>query len=123
SVTLRIAAASLVCRDTWVSQKDLAKITKAALDDMLASKQHPMILFQSRTITQTAGQYTVDGDLTIRDVAKPARIVVSREGNRFRGESVIRLKDYNLKPPSAALGAVGTRNEMQFSFDLSASPK
>ena len=34
------------------------------------------------------------------------------------GRAVVRLKDYALKPPSAALGTIGTKNEMTVEFLL-----
>ena len=37
----------------------------------------------------------------------------------FRGDARIRLTDYGLKPPTAALGLVGTKDDMDFNFVLS----
>jgi hypothetical protein len=34
------------------------------------------------------------------------------------GHAVVRLKDYGLKPPTAALGTIGTKNEMTVEFSL-----
>jgi hypothetical protein len=42
-----IDSASIICRDTWVSGKDRAKILKVALDDMLAASKHPVLRFAS----------------------------------------------------------------------------
>jgi hypothetical protein len=36
------------------------------------------------------------------------------------GSGEVKLRDYGLKPPSAALGAIGTKNEMAVSFRLTA---
>ena len=38
----------------------------------------------------------------------------------FEGAATVRLTDYQLKPPSALLGAIGTKNEMTVSFTLKA---
>jgi hypothetical protein len=38
----------------------------------------------------------------------------------FQGSAKIKLTDFNLKPPKAALGAIGTKDEMSFSFVLKA---
>ena len=122
SVHLEIEAASAVCKDTWVSAGDLRKIQTAALNDMLAANRYPRLTFHSTRIVETApGRYDVEGSLTIRGVAKPAVIHVRVDAGRvprFEGESEIKLRDYGLKPPSAALGAVGTKNEMKVSFVL-----
>jgi polyisoprenoid-binding protein YceI len=121
-VTFQIDANSLVCKDTWVSQKDLVKVRKMALEEMLAAAKYPQIRFESNRVTaRSASEFTVDGMLTIRDRTKPARVTVERTAaGRWKGESRVKLTDYGLKPPGAALGLVGTKDEMTFAFDLEA---
>jgi hypothetical protein len=41
----------------------------------------------------------------------------------FRGTARVLLTDYGLKPPAAPLGAIGTKNEMEFSFSLELRPR
>jgi len=124
-VSFCIAAHSAVCRDTWVSAKDLRKIQEFALKDMLAADQHPDITFSSVSIRQIgSGRYEVLGNLAIRGRSRPARVEVALEVQEgggtlaITGSSVIRMKDYGLKPPSAALGTIGTKDEMSFTFRL-----
>ena len=55
--------------------------------------------------------------LTIRSIVKPALVIVTLNSSTpellmVEGRSEIRLKDFGLKPPTAGLGLVGTRNEM-----------
>ena len=40
----------------------------------------------------------------------------------IEGLARVRLTDFGLKPPTTALGAIGTRNEMAFHFVLTAAP-
>jgi hypothetical protein len=40
---------------------------------------------------------------------------------RLTGSAKIRLTDYKLKPPSAILGAIGTKDEMTLNFTISAA--
>jgi len=47
------------------------------------------------------------------DAADPAKL-------RLRGNAKIHLKDYGLKPPSALLGAIGTKEEMSLTFEIMA---
>ncbi len=123
-VEMHIEAGSLVCTDTWVSDKDRQKIERTALEDMLAAKQHPELVFSSERVARRAdGSYEVQGSLNIRGIAKPAAVVVRLAERAGRivsasGESTVRLKDYGLKPPSAALGMIGTKNEMRVEFTL-----
>ena len=126
-VTLRIESASIVCRDAWLSGKDLKKVQVHAENEMLAVKQHPEILFTSTRITKESQTlFEVAGDLTIRGLARPVTVlveIVPESGGRigFKGQAVVRLTDYGLKPPSALLGAIGTRDEMRVSFELAAA--
>ena len=126
-IRIAIESASLVNHDTWVSAKDLRQIRDFALNDMLDAAHHRDITFVSNAIRAAgAGQFQVEGTLTIRGIGKPATVLVSLEPRTggtlvFRGESPVRLSAYGLKPPSAAMGMIGTKDEMTFSFSLCAS--
>ncbi len=123
-VNLTIEANSLVCHDTWVSMKDLRKIMEEGTKNMLAADRFPTISFKSASVAMAgAGKYEVHGMLTIRGTAKPAMVIVNWTPGgappfMFAGDAVVKLTDYGLKPPTAVLGAIGTRNEMQFHFRL-----
>lgn len=128
-VSLTIDAGSAVCKDTWVSAKDLQKIQNFARDEMLNVREHPAITFTSESVRPTSpGRFEAKGTLTIRGVGRAAVVLVSfvssAEGPlRFEGSAQIRLTDYGLKPPSAALGTIGTTNEMSFLFALTGHPE
>ncbi len=127
-VNLSIQANSSRCRDTWVSAKDLRKIEETALKDMLAAVRFPQITFRSDLVRRGEGtDHQVRGLLAIRDLAKPVSVSVTMkpdggESIRFDGSASVRLSDYGLKPPSAILGAIGTKNEMMLRFTLVAAP-
>ncbi len=126
-IQLQIDSRSLVCKDTWVSAGDLKKIEQTALEDMLAAKQHPSMSFTGAAIKPLAAdRFEVQGTLTIRGIAKPALVIVQLNAADpkallLEGSAIIRLKDYNLKPPSALLGAIGTKNEMTLAFTVIAA--
>jgi polyisoprenoid-binding protein YceI len=117
---LVIDAASIDCKDTWVSAKDLKKIQEHALNEMLDAARHPEITFVSAKVTPAGeGQFTVDGVLTIRGMARPVSMsVTAHPGPRFDGAATIRMTAYGMKPPSAALGTIGTKDEMSFRFSV-----
>ena len=124
---LAIEARSIVNHDTWVSMKELRKIESAALNDMLAVERFPKILFRSTSIARlSSGVYEVRGVLTIRDISKPVVVMATwnsaAAAPAFEGTAQVRLTDFGLKPPSAVLGAIGTKNEMSFRFVLMALP-
>lgn len=120
-VSLTVSARDIKLTDTWLSEKDFKSVQEYALKDMLAAEKYPEIAFRSAEIRAVdASHFEVRGTLTIRGIAKPSVVRVTLEsGPRFSGEAVIRLTDYELKPPKAALGLVGTENEMKFSFFIS----
>jgi polyisoprenoid-binding protein YceI len=123
-VSFTIQSASIRCEDTWVSEKDRAKILRFALDNMLRANEYPLIRYASTAI-HASGQdsYSVDGTLTIGATARPVAVSAMRQLDHtgkawFNGSAVISLTDFGLKPPSAALGTVGTKDKMQLSFHL-----
>jgi polyisoprenoid-binding protein YceI len=121
-VSFSIEARSGICKDTWLSAKDLKKVQEYAWKEMLAVDRHPRIDFASTAIRTVApGEYEVSGALTIRGISKPAVVMVKAaalSGPRFTGRSTIKLTDYGLKPPSAALGAIGTKDQMSLTFRI-----
>jgi len=123
-VELKIEATSMACHDTWVSPKDLQKIMDTALSDMLLVRQYPEMRFTSTKVTPQGGShFQVDGVLTIRGIAKPITIAATLQpaGMAIEGRSVFKMTSYDMKPPSALLGAIGTKDDMTASFHVTAS--
>lgn len=126
-IQLTIDSRSAICKDDWVSAKELLSIQQAALDDMLAASRYPSMTFTSETIKALGGdRYEAQGILTIRDLSKPVGVTVQLNAAnptllRLIGSATIKLTDYKLKPPSAILGAIGTKDEMILNFTISAS--
>ena len=117
SIQLEIEARSAVLKDDWVSAKDAKKIVEAAQMDMMDSAKYPLLKFVSTAIAaQGSGAYEVRGDLTIRNVTKPVVIHLTEKDGACEGTATVKLTDFKLKPPSALLGAIGTKDEMTVSF-------
>jgi polyisoprenoid-binding protein YceI len=125
-VEIAIKSASAVCTDTWVDAKDLKKIEAYALNQMMQATRYPELTFRSSRVRRRGqSQYDVEGMLTIRDIEKPALVTVTVDSSSpdtlmIEGDSEIKLKDFGLKPPTAGLGLVGTKNEMNVRFKLGA---
>lgn len=120
--SLTISARDIKLLDTWLSAKDFKSVEEYALKDMLAAEKYPDIIFSSTAVRATdSAHFEVRGTLTIRGIAKPVVLSVGLNEKRFQGEATVRLTDYGLKPPKAALGLVGTEDEMKFSFRLIAA--
>ena len=123
-VSVSIPAQDIKLTDTWLSEKDFKSVQEYALNDMLAANKYPEIQFQSTEVhALDSSHFEVRGTLTIRGIAKPSLVRVTLEqGPLFSGDAVVHLTDYGLKPPKAALGLIGTENDMKFSFSISPTP-
>ena len=94
------------------------------LDRMIEVSRFPKLTFDSTAIVPIAqGQYGVTGTLTIRNAAKPVKILISsiqQNGQELhvQGSSEIHMKDFGLIPPAAAFGTIGTKEAMLVHFDL-----
>ena len=118
-----VEAASMTCRDTWLKPNDRKKVLDYALNDMLAAQEYPQLRFASTRITPTSSNhFEATGNLTVRGITKPIIVNVAvtpaRQKLSLDGSAQLRLKDYGLKPPSAALGTIGTKDEMLVHFTL-----
>lgn len=123
-VVLRIDARALELRDDWLSPKDAGKVRNFALNEMLAVGKYPTLTFESTGLEHTAaGQFKAAGKLTVRGVSRDVIVDItsfSATALRIEGRSAFKMTGFGLKPPGAALGAIGTRDEMVFTFRLSA---
>ena len=118
-VQFEIESKSIVCLDTWVSDKDKVKIMRTALDDMLAADTYPTISFVSTSVTaKTPTLFEVTGTLSMRGIIQPATVSVTKNGDAFDGSAVVNMKDFGMKPPTAALGTIGTKELMTVKFHL-----
>ena len=125
-VTMTIQAASLECRDAWLKEKDREKVRRYAIDELLQASQYPVLRFESSSVQPASHGYLLGGKLTIRNQSRPVTVNVvseAKEGQTvWTGGAAIRQTDFGLKPPTAALGAIGTEDEMQLSFHLLSQP-
>jgi len=124
-VTFVVEAASMTCRDTWLKPDDRKKVLDYALNDMLAAQKYPQLTFTSNRITpKSSNHFEAAGNLTVRGITKPVTVdvVMASAGQTMSldGSAQLRMKDYGLKPPSAAMGTIGTKNEMVVHFTLRA---
>ncbi len=126
-ISLTVQSRSVTCKDTWVSEKDREKILKYTLTDMLDAEHYPEIRYVSSAVeVDGKGRYTVRGMLTIRDRTQPVTVMVDRQMNKSQkiwwvGSADFFLSVFNLKRPTAALGAIGTKDEVHLAFRLSAA--
>ncbi len=106
--SIALDAAMILCKDTWLKPDDLTKVMTYAVKDMLDAKRFPQILYRS-----------TDGMLTIRNQSRPVAVTYKESSpGVFEGSSMVDMRLFGLKPPSAAFGAVGTDPWMKLNFRL-----
>ena len=114
-----VDAASVECLDTWVGEKDKKKILDLTRTEMLGTAKYKEIRFVSTKVTRNGARLEVYGNLTIKAITQPAIVWVTGDKDHgWEGGATIRMTDWGLKPPKAALGAIGTKDEMAISFRL-----
>lgn len=123
-VDLTVDAATFIVKDDWVNDKDKKKVLDEARNNMLKVGQYPEMRFTSSKVTPQGGnKFQVDGTLTIRGIAKPITIdaMLDPEKIVISGKSVFKMTGYGMKPPSAGLGTIGTKDDMTATFKVAAA--
>lgn len=115
-VELQFDVKAMQCFDTWLSEKDQKKVLEHALGkETLDAAKYPTVTFTSTAVDGQA----VTGMLTIRGISKPVTVTVKQAGEgQYEGSAVFKMTDFGIKPAKAALGAVGTKDEMTLQFRL-----
>jgi polyisoprenoid-binding protein YceI len=117
-----VESRSCTCNDKWLKRKQREKVVSFTLRKMLVAARFPEIKFASTGVVKKAShQYDVRGDLTIRGMTRPTFIQVAarqigEERLEFDGEAIVRMKDYDMEPPTSVLGFAGTKNKMRLRF-------
>jgi polyisoprenoid-binding protein YceI len=128
SLHLVIHTASLSVIDD-ISEKDRKEIERKMYDEVLETDGYPDIVYECSKVSAskiTEEQYRVvlNGELSLhgvmRDEPVSAQVTIRNESLRAIGEFSVRLSDYEIKPVSAAGGTVKLKDELKFSFDITA---
>ncbi len=131
TLRLVIQSASLNVTDD-ISEKDRKEITRKMQEEVLECDSFPEILFDCSqgSATKTGdGQYWValNGELSLHGVTRSqpvsARVSVSGDMVRAQGEFSVLQSDFEIRPVSAAGGAVKLKDELKLSFNMSARNK
>ncbi len=99
--------------------------------DFFDAEQYPTITFSSTEVSRSGNEWTITGDLTIKDVTKPVTIEFEQTGSAvdpfgntrvgFEGETTINRKDWGLTWNAALeTGGVLVSEKIKLEFDVSA---
>jgi polyisoprenoid-binding protein YceI len=123
-VSLTIKTASV---DTGVADRD----GHLASPDFFDVENYPEIAFVSTDVSRDGAEWTVTGDLTIKDVTKPVTVVFEEGGSAkdpfgnlrigFEGETTVNRKDWGLSWNAALeTGGFLVSEKVKLEFDVSA---
>ena len=99
--------------------------------DFFDAETYPTITFSSTDVKRAGSDWTITGDLTIKDVTKPVTIEFEQTGSArdpfgnvrvgFEGETTINRKDWGLTWNAALeTGGVLVSEKIKLEFDISA---
>lgn len=124
SVSLKIRTASI---DTGVADRDGHLVSP----DFFDAATYPEITFVSTAVSRDGDDWTITGDLTIKDVTKPVTIAFEESGSAkdpfgnlrlgFEGETTVNRKDWGLTWNAALeTGGLLVSEKIKLEFDVSA---
>jgi polyisoprenoid-binding protein YceI len=127
TVTVTIKSASV---DTGVADRD-GHLRSA---DFFDAETYPEITFVSTDVVRDGDDWTITGDLTIKDVTKPLTIDFESTGSAkdpfgntrlgFEGKAVLNRKDWGLTWNAALeTGGLLVSDKIKLDFDISAIAK
>lgn len=119
-VEFKVRSAGLIIKpDPKVDAKTRAQIQKDMDEMTLEIAKYPEIAFRSTHVSPAgAGQFKVDGSLTLHGVSKPVSVTVKREGESFTGHTVIKQTDFGIKPISIAGGTIRIKDPVDIDFEV-----
>ena len=124
---IRVRADSLEVIDD-ISEKDRQEIQSRMRDEVLQAEGFPEIVYDCSRITASGSGPSywaaLVGDLTLRGVTQPqpisARVTLSGDSLRASGELTLRQSAYGIAPVTAAGGTIRLKDELKFTFDITA---
>jgi hypothetical protein len=96
-----------------LSPRDLAKIEGNIGSDVLSTRRHPEVRFESSSVTAEGDGFVIRGDLTLAGRANDIRAVVRREGARWVTEIVLDQPRWGITPYSAMMGTLKIKPEVR----------
>ncbi|HEY4000920.1 MAG TPA: YceI family protein [Candidatus Xenobia bacterium] len=122
TITARFNASSLVVdgamRDgqlasSVLSNKDREEIRNNIINDVLHSRKHGDIRFQSKKVTGEGERYEVEGDLTMHGTTKPIKTTVRLEDGHYVADVKLNQPDFGIKPFSAMMGTLKVKPQLR----------
>jgi polyisoprenoid-binding protein YceI len=127
SLEVRIDVGALVVREGTgglkpLTDRDRREIATTARK-LLAADQHPETIFSASQFELSGDNAVIEGNLSIRGVARPLRLLVSQaEPGSYRGTGTLVQSAYGLKPYTAFFGALKVRDAVDIEVNVVIPP-
>lgn len=135
AVELRVDATSLHDREPGLSDSDRVKVEQQTRDEVLEADRYPYITFVANQLKVEAASAppsagaggkelrgTLAGTITLHGHARPLEVpfaaTLTSDTLVARGSVRLKLHDFGIKPPSAALGTIKVKDELLVGFDV-----
>lgn len=123
SATLSIDARSIEILEAVggvksLSDKDRKDIGKNIDEKVLQTGKFPELTFASTSVSGSAPNFNVAGNMTITGTTRPVNVALNVDGSQVAAKTTISQKDFGIKPFSAMLGAIKLRDDVDFELTL-----
>ena len=120
TVDLTVRSADLRVLDPDLSANKRAEVQARMISaEVLDVMKFPEIAFTSTSVEPAgADRWTITGRLTIHGQTRTITFAVSRANGRYRGDVLIKQRDFGIEPIRIAAGAVKVKDELKVEFDI-----
>jgi polyisoprenoid-binding protein YceI len=112
--SIQVVCAQIDGRDdpSTLSRGDKKKIYDNVTKDVLRSRKHPEIRFDSTNVVERGEGFAVEGTLQMYGKSRNIQTSVRSDRGRWLAEVNIHQPDFGIKPYTAALGALKVKPDV-----------
>jgi len=101
-----------------LSDKDRKDIDKNINEKVLQTAKFPQLTFESTSVSGSAPNFVVAGNMTITGTTRPVNVDLNVDGSQVTAKAKISQKDFGIKPFSAMFGAIKLRDDVDFELSV-----